>query len=123
MTTNVVDFQSAQIDREVISVYEDVISTCNKVINHANILGFHLMHIPDPNIHSIIVVLEDIIIPMLDNLSKSGNFSPESGLKISNIKQYALHLRKIALALQQGNREQFSEAVATLQKEAMLFCT
>jgi len=120
-TVHRLNFQDQLIDKKVIAVYKQVIETCNKILNHANILGFHLMHVPEPNVHSIIVVLEGVIIPLLDKLTMSGDFSPESGIKIADIKQYTLHIREISLSLEQGDREKFNRSVATLQHEPMLY--
>jgi hypothetical protein len=119
--SNVIDVQQSLIDAEVIKVYEQVVDTCNKIIRQAKVFGFSFMEIPDPNIHSIASVLDNVIIPILDNLCKSGNFSPESGIKMANIKQYTLHIREIALALEENDRLCFERSVAALASEAMLF--
>lgn len=124
MTTGkIIDLQDALIDQEVVAFYGEAIATCNKILNQAKIYGFSLMHLPDPNIHSIVKLFENIIIPILDGLCKSGDFSPDSGIRIANIKQYTLHLREISLALEQGDKNKFSKAVSELQHEPMLFCS
>jgi hypothetical protein len=121
-STQITDIQDALIDKEVFSLYEQVIDTCNKILAHANVFGFSLMHVPDPNIHSIVIVLEGAVIPLLDMLVKSGDFSPESGIRIANIKQYTLHIREIVLALEQEDKIKFNRAVSLLKSESMLFC-
>jgi hypothetical protein len=110
----------AIIDTEVMRLYEHVIYTCNKILRQAKIFGFHFMNVPDPNIHEMVQVLEHLIVPVLDNLCDSGNFSPESGIKVANIKQYTQHIREIATALDKEDRDRFYAGVATLDKEAML---
>ena len=119
---NTTNIQDVQIDKTINMVYEEVVRICNKILQHANILGFSLMHVPDPSIHSFIVFLEGVAVPLLDKLIASGDLSPTSGIKIANVKQYNFHIRAIVLALEQDDREAFNKAVSLLQNESMLFC-
>lgn len=108
------------IDQRVQVLWEQVVIACNKVLKHANVHGFGFMDIPDPNVHEMAWMLDNVVCPLLDRLVVSGQFSPESGIKAANIKQYTLHLRVITLALDQQDEEKFNEAVARLEKESMI---
>lgn len=123
MASSVVDFQSAQdelIDNEVQEVYETVIQTCNKILNHADTLGFEFMHKPDPDVHQMSWLLETVILPTIDKLVLQGDFSPESGIKVANIRQYTLHIRQMTHALNSQNKVEFERIVTILNSEAML---
>ncbi|HRJ52301.1 MAG TPA: hypothetical protein PLE99_06015 [Candidatus Thiothrix moscowensis] len=112
--------QDSLIDDEVKAIYEEVIHTCNRIINHSNIYGFQLMHIPDPNIHQMSRTLDEMVVPIIDRLVVYGDFSPESGLKIVNVRQYVLHIRELTLALANQDKSAFDQVVSVLKKEAMI---
>ncbi|MBO0611693.1 hypothetical protein [Thiothrix fructosivorans] len=119
----VLDFRlslDALIDEEVKAAYEDVIQTCNKIIYHSNTYGFQFMHMPDPNVHQMSRTLDEMVVPIIDMLVARGNFSPESGLKMVNIKQYVLHIRELTLALDNQDKAAFDRVVSVLKQEAML---
>jgi hypothetical protein len=120
LQNSVIDINDVLIDKEVHKIYEEVIYRCTKILHHANILGFSLMSSPNPNIHQMVAILEKIILPILDNLSKDGNFSPESGIKIANIKQYTLHIQEMTHALNDRDKSRFDRAVSVLEQESML---
>ena len=108
------------VDHKVQVLWEGVIRTCNKVMNHANIYGFSLMEIPDPDVHKMARTLEHIVIPILDEVIRNSEFSAESGIKMANIRQYTLHLREITYALDDGDKDKFYENVDILANEAMI---
>lgn len=116
-TTNITEYA---IDQRVQELWEQVIYSCNRVLKHANVHGFEFMHIPNPNVREMAWMLDKIVCPLLDSLAEKGQFSPESGIKVANIKQYTLHLRTITLALDQNDQEKFNEAVSSLGKESMI---
>lgn len=78
------------------------------------------MEIPDPNVRQIAKAFDFVVIPLLDELSRDYEFSPESGMKIANIKTYALHLRAITIAIDNNDLEEFNKNVSLLMSEPML---
>lgn len=117
MTTYLID---EAIDQSVQELWEQVVQTCNRVIHQTKIHGFQLMAIADPNVHEVSKMLDLYVCPLLDNLVKEAEFSPQSGIKIANIRQYNLHLREITLALDAKDRTKFNQSVENLSREAML---
>ena len=109
------------IDNKVQSIWEKIIHTCNRVLHHADRYGFQFMMLPEPNVKDLANTLEHIVIPILDDIIKSGSISPESGIKIANISQYTLHLREIVLSIELEDEKRFNSAIASLSKEAMIF--
>ena len=112
--------EHSSVDQSVEELWESVVHTCNRVISQAEFYGFQLMSLPDPNIHEVSKSLNLIVCPLLDELTNQAAFSPESGMKIANIKQYNLHLREIVLALDEGCADNFYKSVEKLSSEAML---
>jgi hypothetical protein len=108
------------IDGKVQELWNNVVHSCNKVLSHAEIYGFQLMDIPDPNVRQIAKAFDTIVIPLLDELARDYDFSPESGMKIASIKTYALHLRAITIAIDENNMEAFNKNVDLLMSESML---
>lgn len=109
-----------QTDSKVHILWELVVHSCNRVLDHAHVYGFRLMDIPDPNINQIAELFDVHIIPLLDKLAREHEFSPESGIKIANIKQYTLHLRAITLAISNDDHAEFERIVDLLKAEPML---
>lgn len=120
MTDNVVSLEDKIIDEHVQVLWEGVVQTLNKVIHHANIYGFELMTIPDPDVHKISQALDNVVLPTLEIIIKGTEFSPESGLKMDNIKQYALHLREIRYAIDNNVKEDFDRIIALLESSPMI---
>jgi hypothetical protein len=109
------------VDKKVHDLWESVVTTCNKVLHHANFYGFQLMSLPNPNIHEIAKLFDTIVIPLLDDLARNYDFSPESGMKMANIRTYALHLRAITIAINEDNKADFDNNVSLLMSESMLY--
>lgn len=123
MSDAVIDLEGATeqlIDSEVHDMYVSVIQTCNKLLRQADLLGFENMSEPDPNIHEMSRSLDTVVIPVIEKLVQSGDFSPESGMKVANIRQYILHIRRMTEALDSQNKLEFDKIVAILDSEAML---
>jgi hypothetical protein len=120
--TDVIDDAVAEviISDKIYGLWEDVRKTCNRVLQQANMYGFGLMHIPDPNVKNVAQTLNFVVVPMLDKLADKAEINPELGLKIVNMRQYALHLREIAIALGTGDELKFDRVVEMLRKEPML---
>jgi hypothetical protein len=78
------------------------------------------MDIPDPNIKQIAKAFDTIVIPLLDELARDYDFSPESGMKIANIRMYTLHLRAITIAIDSNDEAAFNKHVDLLMAESML---
>lgn len=108
------------VSKKVQKLWEHVVVSCNKVLHHADFYGFQLMELPDPNVHQVAKMFDQIIIPMLDDLVRNYDFSPEDGMKIANIRTYTLHLRAITIAIDDGNSQSFTENVDLLMGESML---
>lgn len=111
---------SYTVDQSVQELWEQVVQTCNRVINQAEMHGFQLMALADPNVHEVSKMLDLIVCPLLDSLVKDAEFSPQSGMKMANIRQYNLHLREITLALDENCVDKFNTSVENLSREAML---
>ncbi len=110
----------SKVDGKVQVLWDSVVSSCNTVLHHADMYGFQLMTLPDPNIHQIAKLFDVVVIPLLDELVRDCDFSPESGMKIANIKTYAMHLRAITIAIEEDNCDAFDKAVSLLMSESML---
>ncbi len=108
------------VDGKVQELWESVVSTCNKVLSHADLYGFQLMSLPNPNIHHMAKLFDTVVIPILDDLARNHEFSPVSGMKMANIRTYALHLRAITIAINDDNKESFNYNVNLLMSESML---
>ncbi len=108
------------VDGKVERLWEHVVRSCNTILHHADLYGFELMTIPDPNVHQIAKMFDSIVIPLLDDLAKNYDFSAESGMKIANIKTYALHLRAITIAIDNDDKQSFEANVDLLLRETML---
>ncbi len=108
------------IDLKVQELWIEVIEACNRVISHANIYGIHFSNMRPPSVHDIAKAFDKYVIPFLDDLATNSDFSPESGMKMANIKTYALHLRGITLAIESEDREKFNEYLTLLKSESML---
>ena len=110
----------AVVDGKVDELWHKVVYSCNKIMNQAEIYGIQLMDIPEPNIHQIAKLFDSIVIPLLDELARDFEFSPESGIRIANIKKLTMHLRAITIAIDEENVEKFDEALALLNQEPMI---
>ena len=120
MSQEVDSLEDKIIDGKVQELWEGVVQVLNKVTLHADLYGFGLMDIPDPDVHKLAKTLDFVVVPLLDELARTVEFSPESGIKIANIKQYTLHLREITIALDDGNQESFDKTIDLLVKSPML---
>lgn len=109
------------VDGKVQELWENVVHSCNKVLSHAEVYGFQLMDIPDPNVRKIAKAFDTIVIPLLDDLARDYEFSPESGMKMASIKTYAMHLRAITIAIDENNTEEFNKNVDLLTSESLLY--
>lgn len=108
------------IDKHVIDSYETVVRICNSVIRSAGLLGIHLDIIQDPTVEQIVRLLDTVVIPTLDKLSGYGNLSPDVGIKVANIRQYALHLRELQIAIAEQDVDAFEAVLSRLKREAMI---
>jgi hypothetical protein len=108
------------VDGKVQELWNSVVLSCNRVLFHAKLYGFQLMEIPDPNVCQIAKAFDLVVIPLLDELSKDYECSPESGMKIATIKTYALHLRAITIAIDSNDVESFNKNVDLLMSESMI---
>lgn len=109
------------IDAAVTEFWGHVVDTCNRIISQANVYGFEFMDLPEPNVYQVSKALDSFVCPFLDTVTRIGDFSPESGIRIANIRQYNLHLREVVLALEEGNQENFKVAIEKLSSESMIF--
>ena len=108
------------VDLRVNQLWENVIQSCTSVLRNAELYGFQFMHIPDPDVHQIAKSFDTVVIPMLDAICQNYTFSPESGIKIANIRTYSLHLRAITNAIHASNEEDFYRCVDLLLSEPLL---
>lgn len=74
------------VDGKVQLLWDSVVKTCNTVLHHADMYGFQLMSLPNLDVHQMAKMLDTVVIPLLDGLARDYDFSPESGMKIANIK-------------------------------------
>lgn len=110
----------SKVDKAVSILWAEVVSVVNKVLAHAEIYGFQLMNLPDPNVHDIARTLESAILPIINKLIDEYDFSPESGIKMCNIGKVSEILRDIVNALNNEDIDTFHESVDRLKSEAML---
>lgn len=116
---NKMDMQ-AVVDGEVEKVWHKVVYACNKIMGHAQVYGIQLMDIPDPNIFQVAKSIEKFVIPLLDELARDYEFSPESGIRVANIKTLSIHLRELIVAIDEQDVKRFNEVTALLNAEPML---
>jgi hypothetical protein len=116
---NKMDMQ-AVVDGEVENVWHKVVYSCNKIMDHAQVYGIKLMDIPEPNIHQLAKSIEKFVIPLLDELARDYDFSPESGIRVANIKTLSIHLRELIVAIDEQDVNRFNQVIALLNNEPML---
>lgn len=108
------------IEKHILSSYELVVGICNNVMRNAGLLGIHLDVLQNPTVEQIVQILDVVVIPTLDKLSTSVMLSPDAGVKVANIRQYALHLREIQIAISKKDVQAFDAALNRLKSEAMI---
>lgn len=120
-TTNVTQLPTIEetFEKNIELLWQNVVKNCNNILKYAEVHGLMLMEIQNPNVHDVLETL-NFIIPVIDKISKSCEFSPESGMKLANIKTYTLHLKEISLAVETGNASLFESAIEKLDGEAKL---
>lgn len=109
-----------KIQNQIKELWNSVVIVCNKTLKHANIYGFHLMNIPNPNIKVIVENIELQVTPLFEALITHGYLSIEEELTLINLKQYMLYLKDIVSSLKSGDIDLFNFTVTQLSKEAML---
>ncbi|KAF3978732.1 MAG: hypothetical protein HFP77_00400 [Methylococcales symbiont of Iophon sp. n. MRB-2018] len=109
------------VDAKVQELWSNVVISCNKVLSHAELYGFQLMDLPNPNVRQIAKAFDTIVIPLLDELARDYELSPESGMKMASIKTYTLHLRAITIAIDKDDIVAFNKNVDLLMSESMLY--
>lgn len=108
-------------NRELVEqAWEKTVSLSRRVIQHTKIYGFNLMELPDPDVHKLYDSLSVTVLPILEKIVADSNIQPDDGMKIDNIRQYILHLRKIVVSIDDDDQEAFNSAVDELNSEAML---
>ena len=113
--------QKELVGIKVNQIWEGVVGLCSKVLRQADVYGVELMHIPDdPNIFKLEKLLTYAVCPILDALCKKDDLPPDYGMKVDNIRQYAIHLRNIIRAIESKSHEEFDHHVALLSKEPMI---
>ena len=115
-----VSLEDVVIDGKIQDLWEGVVAVVNKVTKHADVYGFELMTIPDPDVHKLTRALDMVVVPYLDELVRTVEFSPESGIKMANIRQYTLHLREITIALDEKDQVLFDKTIELLVNSPML---
>ncbi|MHA2773750.1 hypothetical protein ACXZ7F_20915 [Vibrio harveyi] len=118
--TRLIEDIDAELIREVSELWDSVVRVCNKTLRHADVFGFHLMHVPDPNVTSVIQAIELQASPMLEALINRGYLRAEDEIKLINIQTYLNLLQDIVVALRAGNRDDFDTAVEALSREPMV---
>ena len=108
------------IDKHIFDSYELVVRICNNVMRNAGLLGIHLDVLQNPTVAQIVKLLDYVVIPTLEKLSGSGHLSPEGGMKVANIRQYALHLRDLQIDITGNDVDAFDADLNRLKSEAML---
>ncbi|MDE1868290.1 MAG: hypothetical protein KGI08_11370 [Thaumarchaeota archaeon] len=114
------DESSQAIKDKIETVWELTVQVCTRVLHHAGVYGFGLMHIPNPDVHQFHRFLTIAVLPILEKLASDPHIEPDDGIMIDNIRQYINHLNGIVAAIDKGDSEVFDSAVAALNKEAML---
>lgn len=119
-SNGVCDMESI-VDLNVQKLWGHVVTSCNRVLHHAEVYGFQLMDLPDPNIHQMANVIDTVVLPVLDELARRYDFSPESGMKVANIRTYAMHLRAINIAIKENDSVAYYKNVDLLMAEPMIY--
>lgn len=107
------------IKNKVLKYWEIVFSASGKVIKQHKDFGFNGMHIPDPNVHTMVVYLrmhEEILQVLFDNATLLG-LDYEQIRMILNAKEQISRMERVASALKAGNKEDFDTAMAELERQ------
>jgi hypothetical protein len=104
----------------VTNVAGEAIRFCNRVIRHADLYGYELMELPDPDVHKMGHLMDVFIIPLLDRVYQSPHLLPDDAMTIDNVRQYSLNLKNVIDAINRDSLEDFERAIQSLRDEAML---
>ncbi len=115
-----IDDSSQAVKDKVQTVWEATVLFCHRVLRHAQVFGFSLMSIPNPNVQQMHRMLTVGVLPILKILVSDDNLPADDGIKIANMHQYIKHLSDIVSAIDQNDSAAFDAAVAALSKEAMI---
>ena len=96
-------------------IWEDVFNYYDKVLKDADIHGFDLINLPKPNVKDFLNMLDVVIIPVLDRIADKGNTSYTATNKIINMKQCAIFLRQMVVAIQANDAVGFESALKELR--------
>lgn len=110
----------AIVSESINVAWESVVQACNTALHHADIFGYQLMSLPEPNIMSLYKNLNFSAIPILEKLLTDYDFDPDDGRKLMNIKHYLTLLKDIVLAIEADNEKEFTEAIDALKKQSFI---
>ena len=112
--------QEQILSETVNEIWDKVVTYCSNTLHHANVYGFSLMLIPEPNVKQLERLLSFIVIPTLTKLEEEYEFLPEDGLKITDIRQYCFLLKEMVKSIKDEDQDAFERVVAKLDKEPMI---
>ena len=112
--------EDEQIRAVISEMWHKTLRLCNRVLHQIDVYGYDLMNEQDPGIHEFEKIMRFVVCPMLDQVVEEGNVDPHHGMKVDNIRQYSLHLREMAQAIRQDDRNSFDQHANLLAAQAML---
>ena len=100
--------------------WEHIVRVCNTTLTHADIYGFQLMSLPEPDVASLYRSLTFTAMPVLERLITDFEFDHDEERKLINMKHYLLLLKTLVLAIEADNEEEFTQAIAVLNRQSFL---
>lgn len=113
-------FFDESIKEKVLKYWGIVFSASGAVIKQHKDFGFNGMHIPDPNVHTMVVYLrmhEEILQVLFDNAALL-ELEYDHIRLILNAKEQISKMERVASALKAGNKEDFDTAISELERQA-----
>jgi len=118
----IVDFEDEKIKKIVYDLWSIVTKNANRVIYQADRYGFAQIEVKaNPNIHQMLATLrgiEKLIDGIIDDSEFIGEMGHDSVRHILNAKDALNRMQRVAISLNDKNKDDFDESVAALKNTA-----
>jgi hypothetical protein len=111
---------SSEVSNLINEAWEGVIQVCNTALHHADVFGYQLMSLPEPNLAALYNNLNFSAIPVLEKLLTDYDFDHDDGRKLMNMKLYLNLLKDIVLAIEADKEEVFTKTIETLKNQSFI---
>lgn len=111
-------FDDEAIKAQVLAIWEEVFNASTSILEHAKRYGFLGMEmIPNPGIHEILGALK-ILESIFDELISFPELPYEEKRLILNAREQFTRIERVAVALKEGNRDDFEAAIQRVKNQA-----